>query len=114
VIIPATIGKKAHCFGFKSWPKLTDIHRGFRSAAFGAAAGVALLFYASGIPRVQNDILKVRISGVNNPVDMDDGSHKLQKIPGAAPLFTKEVHPADNVSIDISLWRDLTQSLLLV
>ncbi|CAK7562659.1 MAG: hypothetical protein SEPTF4163_000507 [Sporothrix epigloea] len=45
-------------------------------APIGAAAGAALLFYASGIPRVQRDI--------------------LQKIPIIGPYFVKTVHPADS------------------
>ncbi|ERT03389.1 hypothetical protein HMPREF1624_01703 [Sporothrix schenckii ATCC 58251] len=40
------------------------------------ALGVAALFYASGIPRVQKDI--------------------LQKIPLIGPYFVKTTHPADS------------------
>ncbi|TDZ18202.1 hypothetical protein Cob_v009015 [Colletotrichum orbiculare MAFF 240422] len=49
---------------------------GYRAAGFGAAAGVAALFYTSGIPRIQRDI--------------------LQKVPIFGQNFTKEIHPADN------------------
>ncbi|KAL5614824.1 uncharacterized protein BROUX77_000661 [Berkeleyomyces rouxiae] len=49
---------------------------GLRSGLYGAAAGVAVIFYASGIPRVQDDILK--------------------KIPFFGGFFGKEIHPADN------------------
>ncbi|KKF93367.1 Ubiquinol-cytochrome-c reductase complex subunit (QCR10) [Ceratocystis platani] len=49
---------------------------GFKSGLFGGAAGVAVIFYASGIPRVQDDILK--------------------KIPFFGGFFGKEIHPADN------------------
>ncbi|KAH7150425.1 ubiquinol-cytochrome-c reductase complex subunit-domain-containing protein [Dactylonectria estremocensis] len=52
------------------------IRTGTRLAFYGAPAIVGVLFFASGIPRVQRDV--------------------LQKIPGAAPYFTKEIHPADN------------------
>ncbi|KAI9903843.1 hypothetical protein N3K66_000372 [Trichothecium roseum] len=47
-----------------------------RSASYGGAAGIALLFYASGIPRVQTDI--------------------LQKVPFIGNYFIKEINPADN------------------
>ncbi|KAJ0376714.1 hypothetical protein COL26b_004984 [Colletotrichum chrysophilum] len=49
---------------------------GVRAGGFGAAAGIAALFYTSGIPRIQKDI--------------------LQKIPILGNQFVKEVHPADN------------------
>ncbi|CAK7211713.1 hypothetical protein SCUCBS95973_001212 [Sporothrix curviconia] len=45
-------------------------------APIGGALGAALLFYASGIPRVQRDI--------------------LQKFPLIGPYFVKTVHPADS------------------
>ncbi|CAG9980473.1 unnamed protein product [Clonostachys byssicola] len=49
---------------------------GAKSAAFGGAAGVAVLLYVSGIPRVKTDI--------------------LQKVPFLGKYFITEVHPADN------------------
>ncbi|CAI0648239.1 unnamed protein product [Colletotrichum noveboracense] len=55
---------------------LTFYSSGVRAGGFGAAAGIAALFYTSGIPRIQKDI--------------------LQKIPILGNQFVKEVHPADN------------------
>uniref|UniRef100_L2GI32 Alpha-glucosyltransferase alg-10 n=1 Tax=Colletotrichum fructicola (strain Nara gc5) TaxID=1213859 RepID=L2GI32_COLFN len=55
---------------------LTFYFSGVRAGGFGAAAGIAALFYTSGIPRIQKDI--------------------LQKIPILGNQFVKEVHPADN------------------
>ncbi|KFH41818.1 hypothetical protein ACRE_074670 [Hapsidospora chrysogenum ATCC 11550] len=49
---------------------------GIKTAAFGGSLGFAALFFASGIPRVQKDI--------------------LQGIPIVGKWFHKEVHPADN------------------
>ncbi|KAH7016892.1 ubiquinol-cytochrome-c reductase complex subunit-domain-containing protein [Ilyonectria destructans] len=49
---------------------------GSRLAMYGAPAIVGVLMFASGIPRVQRDV--------------------LQKIPFMADFFKKEVHPADN------------------
>ncbi|KAF7546829.1 hypothetical protein G7Z17_g8165 [Cylindrodendrum hubeiense] len=49
---------------------------GSRLAMYGAPAIVGVLMFASGIPRVQRDV--------------------LEKIPGMANLFKKEIHPADN------------------
>ncbi|KAL1888522.1 hypothetical protein Sste5346_009478 [Sporothrix stenoceras] len=46
------------------------------AAPIAGALGVAALFYASGIPRVQRDI--------------------LQKFPVIGPYFVKTVHPADS------------------
>ncbi|KAK1446791.1 hypothetical protein CCUS01_02350, partial [Colletotrichum cuscutae] len=61
------------------WTIASVVKLGTRAAGFGAAAGVAALFYTSGIPRIQNDI--------------------LVKIPIVGPKFLKEVPPAsDNVS----------------
>lgn len=57
---------------------LTSHCSGAKSAAFGGALGFAVLFYASGMPRVRKDI--------------------LQKIPLIGGLFVTEIHPADNVS----------------
>lgn len=39
---------------------LTDCHSLPTSAAFGGVALFAVIFYASGIPRVKSDILQVR------------------------------------------------------
>ncbi|KAG5983122.1 hypothetical protein E4U55_000766 [Claviceps digitariae] len=59
------------------WNKTTMLRTALRSAPFGGAAAIALLFYASGIPRVKEDI--------------------LQHIPFAGRYFVKkEIHPQDN------------------
>ncbi|KAG6006981.1 hypothetical protein E4U21_006501 [Claviceps maximensis] len=61
----------------KGWNKTTMFRTGLRSAPFGGAVVVGLLFYVSGIPRVKEDI--------------------LQKIPFAGRYFVKaEIHPQDN------------------
>jgi ubiquinol-cytochrome c reductase subunit 10 len=49
---------------------------GFRLSGFGASALVGVIFFASGIPRLQDDVLK--------------------KIPGLAGVYEKVIHPADN------------------
>lgn len=49
---------------------------GFRAGAFGGVALFAVIFYASGIPRVQDDILK--------------------KIPGLRSYYEKDVPASDN------------------
>ena len=49
---------------------------GFKAGGFGAVALGAVLFYASGIPRVQNDILK--------------------KVPGMAHAYDKTIPASDN------------------
>ncbi|KAK0391412.1 hypothetical protein NLU13_0912 [Sarocladium strictum] len=49
---------------------------GLKAGLFGGSLGLAALFFASGIPRIQTDI--------------------LQKIPGMSKWYQKEVHPADN------------------
>ncbi|KAI0892696.1 ubiquinol-cytochrome-c reductase complex subunit-domain-containing protein [Annulohypoxylon nitens] len=49
---------------------------GFKSGAFGGVALFAVIFYASGIPRVQRDI--------------------LQKIPLVGSYFIKEIPASDN------------------
>ncbi|GKT93507.1 putative null [Colletotrichum tofieldiae] len=46
---------------------------GTRAAGFGAAAGIAALFYTSGIPRIQRDI--------------------LMKIPVIGQTYVKEIPP---------------------
>ncbi|KAL0930599.1 uncharacterized protein CTRU02_214674 [Colletotrichum truncatum] len=58
------------------WTVGSVVKFGTRAAGFGAAAGIAALFYTSGIPRIQKDI--------------------LQKIPVFGQNFIKEIHPADN------------------
>ena len=58
---------------------LISFPSGFKAAAFGGSALFAVIFFASGIPRVQKDI--------------------LQKVPVFGNLFVKEIHPADNVSL---------------
>ncbi|GAB0133456.1 hypothetical protein EsDP_00001863 [Epichloe bromicola] len=60
-----------------SWNKTTIFRSTLRTASYGGAAVVGLLFYVSGIPRIQEDI--------------------LQKIPFAGRYFVKEeVNPQDN------------------
>ncbi|CAK7229937.1 hypothetical protein SEUCBS140593_007414 [Sporothrix eucalyptigena] len=61
---------------FQGVTSKTLFRYGLTWAPFGAAAGVAVLFYASGIPRVQRDV--------------------LQKIPVIGPYFVKTTHPADS------------------
>ncbi|KAI0132873.1 ubiquinol-cytochrome-c reductase complex subunit-domain-containing protein [Xylariales sp. AK1849] len=51
-------------------------HSGFKAGAFGGVALFAVIFYASGIPRVQRDI--------------------LQKVPGLSSFFVKDVPASDN------------------
>lgn len=68
-----------------------------RSAAFGGAAGVAVLFYISGIPRVQQDILQV--SHAYCGVRGRQAKFRIKKIPLVGRFFVKaEVDPQDNVS----------------
>ncbi|KAI1083691.1 ubiquinol-cytochrome-c reductase complex subunit-domain-containing protein [Whalleya microplaca] len=49
---------------------------GFKAGAFGGVALFAVIFYASGIPRVQRDI--------------------LMKIPFLGDYYVKEIPPSDN------------------
>ncbi|ETS83107.1 hypothetical protein PFICI_04983 [Pestalotiopsis fici W106-1] len=49
---------------------------GFRAGAFGGVALFAVIFYASGIPRVQDDILK--------------------KIPGLRSYYERDIPASDN------------------
>ncbi|QPH17899.1 hypothetical protein C2857_002815 [Epichloe festucae Fl1] len=59
------------------WNKTTLFRNTLRTASYGGAAAVGLLYYVSGIPRVQEDI--------------------LQKIPFVGRYFVKEeVDPQDN------------------
>ncbi|EGU81907.1 hypothetical protein FOXB_07565 [Fusarium oxysporum f. sp. conglutinans Fo5176] len=55
---------------------------GSRLAMYGAPAAVAVLLFANGIPRVQRDV--------------------LQKIPFLGNYFRKEIHPADNSTMELS------------
>ncbi|KAK1623083.1 ubiquinol-cytochrome-c reductase complex subunit-domain-containing protein [Colletotrichum phormii] len=85
---PARVGTLYPAFRSKFGPKYNTIPNiggwtiasvvklGTRAAGFGATAGVAALFYTSGIPRFQNDI--------------------LIKIPIIGPKFAKEVPPASD------------------
>lgn len=52
------------------------VNSGFKAGAFGGVALFAVIFYASGIPRVQEDILK--------------------KIPGLRSYYEKDVPASDN------------------
>jgi hypothetical protein len=62
---------------FEGWNSQRALRMGLKTGAFGASLGVALILFASGIPRVQRDI--------------------LQKIPIVGSAFIKEpIHPADN------------------
>lgn len=53
------------------------IHSGIKSGAFGGVALLAVIFYASGIPRLQRDV--------------------LQKIPFIRGHFIQEIPASDNV-----------------
>ncbi|KAI1815846.1 ubiquinol-cytochrome-c reductase complex subunit-domain-containing protein [Poronia punctata] len=57
-----------------SFPQLTSL--GIKSAGFGAVALFGVIFYASGIPRLQQDI--------------------LQKVPFLGGHFIKEIPASDN------------------
>ncbi|ATY61860.1 Cytochrome b-c1 subunit 10 [Cordyceps militaris] len=61
---------------FRGWSGQTIFRSTFRLSLFGGGAVVAALLFTSGIPRIQRDI--------------------LDKIPGMARFYTKEVHPQDN------------------
>jgi hypothetical protein len=65
---------------------------------YGAPAAVAVLLFANGIPRVQRDVLQVRtnISRYYSIMILIP----IQKIPFLGNYFRKEIHPADNVSLD--------------
>lgn len=65
---------------------------------YGAPAAVAVLLFANGIPRVQRDVLQVRtnISLYYSTMILIP----IQKIPFLGNYFRKEIHPADNVSLD--------------
>ncbi|KDN64157.1 putative null [Colletotrichum sublineola] len=55
---------------------LTLDDSGTRAAGFGAAAAIGALFFASGIPRIQRDI--------------------LMKIPVIGQVYVKDIPPSDN------------------
>ncbi|KAK2010747.1 hypothetical protein LZ32DRAFT_648976 [Colletotrichum eremochloae] len=55
---------------------LTLDDSGTRAAGFGAAAAIGALFFASGIPRIQRDI--------------------LMKIPVVGQVYVKDIPPSDN------------------
>ncbi|KAH8201238.1 hypothetical protein TruAng_004628 [Truncatella angustata] len=57
-------------------PANTCTNSGFKAGAFGGVALFAVIFYASGIPRVQDDILK--------------------KIPGLSAFYDRSVPASDN------------------
>ncbi|KAM0666993.1 hypothetical protein ACQRIT_005682 [Beauveria bassiana] len=61
---------------FHGWSSQTIFRSAFRLSLFGGAAAVGALLFTSGIPRIQHDI--------------------LDKIPGMAQFYRKEVHPQDN------------------
>ncbi|KAL1839653.1 hypothetical protein VTJ49DRAFT_1263 [Mycothermus thermophilus] len=54
----------------------TFLKTGVKAGFFGGVALFAVLYYGSGIPRIQTDI--------------------LQKIPFIGKRFVKEIHPQDN------------------
>ncbi|KAH7031677.1 ubiquinol-cytochrome-c reductase complex subunit-domain-containing protein [Microdochium trichocladiopsis] len=58
------------------WTVKQATQLGFKAGAFGGVALFAVIFYASGIPRVQDDVLK--------------------KIPFLAKYYTKEIPASDN------------------
>jgi Ubiquinol-cytochrome-c reductase complex subunit (QCR10) len=88
------------------------IHSGVKTAAFGGALGFAVLFFASGIPRVKSDVLQVRAM----PPDCFDETNMEKGLPFIGGYFIKEVHPADNVSTYRAAWagnKKLTCTALL-
>ncbi|AEO60733.1 hypothetical protein MYCTH_2310269 [Thermothelomyces thermophilus ATCC 42464] len=54
----------------------TLVRTGVKSGLYGGVALFAVIFFASGIPRIQQDI--------------------LQKVPIIGKRFVREIHPADN------------------
>ncbi|KAK1988871.1 ubiquinol-cytochrome-c reductase complex subunit-domain-containing protein [Colletotrichum cereale] len=61
---------------FGGWTVSQVFKFGTRAAGFGAAAGIAALFFTSGIPRIQRDI--------------------LMKVPVVGQTYVKDVPPSDN------------------
>ncbi|KAJ3489846.1 hypothetical protein NLG97_g5911 [Lecanicillium saksenae] len=61
---------------FNGWSGQTMFRTAFRLGLFGGAAAVGAILFTSGIPRIQTDI--------------------LNKIPGMAKFYKKEIHPQDN------------------
>ncbi|KAK2044659.1 hypothetical protein LZ31DRAFT_553993 [Colletotrichum somersetense] len=58
------------------WTVSQVVKFGARAAGFGAAAGIGALFFASGIPRIQRDI--------------------LMKVPVIGQYYVKDIPPSDN------------------
>ncbi|KAL2171507.1 hypothetical protein VTG60DRAFT_2675 [Thermothelomyces hinnuleus] len=54
----------------------TLVRTGLKSGLYGGVALFTVIFFASGIPRIQQDI--------------------LQKVPIIGKRFVREIHPADN------------------
>jgi hypothetical protein len=69
---------------------------GTKSAAFGGAALIGALLFASGMPIIRRDILQV---GSYSSCADDDLLTMSQKVPVIGSYFITEVHPADNVSL---------------
>jgi hypothetical protein len=68
---------------------------------FGGVALFAVIFYASGIPKLQRDILQVcQLHGACS--HSRDSLTVPQKVPFVGHYFVKEIHPADNVGAVLS------------
>ncbi|OAA49055.1 Cytochrome b-c1 complex, subunit 10 [Beauveria brongniartii RCEF 3172] len=80
---------------FNGWSGQTIFRSAFRLSLFGGAAAVGALLFTSGIPRIQHDILDVRL--LRSWSFRSDGELTvMQKIPGMGQFYHKEVHPQDN------------------
>lgn len=66
----------------------SEVNSGIKSGVFGGVALFAVIFFASGVPRVQRDI--------------------LQKIPFLGSHYIKEIPASDNVRNNLSPITDIT------
>jgi ubiquinol-cytochrome c reductase subunit 10 len=72
------------------------VDSGTKAAGLGGVALFAVIFYASGIPRVQRDILQVWKVFLTSPqVSPLTGS---KRVPFIGSYFINEIPPEDNVS----------------
>lgn len=69
-------------------------------AGFGGVALFGVIFYASGIPRLQRDVLQVCMD--DNDFDKRDILTPQQKVPFVGSYFVNEVPPEDNVRYQFS------------
>ncbi|KAK4243928.1 ubiquinol-cytochrome-c reductase complex subunit-domain-containing protein [Corynascus novoguineensis] len=60
-------------------PPKTLFRTAVKSGLYGGVGLFAVIYFASGVPRIQQDI--------------------LQKVPVIGKYFVREIHPADNVSL---------------